>query len=70
MAQPDRQTERMNDLRDDSHRGMTWREVWARQVPRHVTGWSRVTNGSGTKPSQPQGTTPLDRDARPMERSR
>ena len=70
MGQPERHTERMNDLHDDAHRGMTWREVWARQVPRHVTGWSRVTNGSAAKPAQPEATTPRERHAHPMERSR
>ena len=65
-----RQTGSTMERRVDPHRGQTWREVWARNVKAQPTPTTRVTKGGGTKPPQPEGTTPLERDQRPINQSR
>jgi hypothetical protein len=54
----------------DPRRGETWRDVWAREHPSGPTAATRVTRGTATKPPQPDGTTPLERDDRPINQSR
>lgn len=56
-----RHTERP-DQRNAAGRGMTWRDVWARQIRVHGTGVSRLTVGGRTKPAEPPGTAPPERD--------
>lgn len=55
----------------DPRRGETWREVWARHVrPDQPHATTRMTRGHGTRPPQPDGTEPLERDERPIDQSR
>jgi hypothetical protein len=55
----------------DSRRGQTWHEIWMQQVRGNLRqATTRVTRGGGTKPPEPEGTTPLERDDRPIDQSR
>jgi hypothetical protein len=62
-------TESTIDRPRDPRRGETWREVWARVRSDQPPAATRVTRGGRTQPTQPDGTTPLERDERPIDQS-
>lgn len=60
--------------RQASH-GETWNEHWQRRMRQGrrddwATHGDDSARGERTKPPQPQGTTPLERDQRPINQSR
>jgi hypothetical protein len=61
--------ETTRDRTDAARRGETWKEIWQRKIQKdkHETD---AASGDRTKPPQPQGTTPLERDQRPINQSR
>jgi hypothetical protein len=55
----------------DQVRGQTWHEIWMKQIRGNLRqATTRVMRGEGTKPPQPDGTTPLERDDRQIDQSR
>jgi hypothetical protein len=50
-------------------RGETWKDHWQRMVQKGQHG-DDAASGDRTKPPQPDGTTPLERDQRPINQSR
>jgi hypothetical protein len=52
-----------------ARRGETWKDHWQRTLQQGHRG-DDATTGDRTKPPQPEGTTPLERDQRPINQSR
>jgi hypothetical protein len=50
-------------------RGETWKDHWQRTMQQDRHG-DDAASGDRTKPPQPEGTTPLERDQRPINQSR
>jgi hypothetical protein len=70
------QTTDLTKDRPQARHGETWQEHWERRmrqasypgdIPVHRGDPSR---GDQTKPAEPQGTSPLDRDQRSIDKSR
>jgi hypothetical protein len=49
--------------------GETWDDHWRRRLQQSRHG-ADAARGERTKPPQPEGTTPLERDQRPINQSR
>jgi hypothetical protein len=52
-----------------SRRGETWNDHWQRRM-REFERIDSMARGERTKPPQADGTTPLERDQRPINQSR
>ena len=51
--------------------GETWNDHWLRKMAQYPPGaTSTPPRGDATKPAQPDGTTPLERDEGPINQSR
>lgn len=61
--------ETTRDQTDAARRGETWKDVWQRRFQKHPQS-DDAAGGDRTKPPQPEGTTPLERDERPINQSR
>jgi hypothetical protein len=57
------------DRTDAARRGETWRDHWQRRFEKSQPD-DDAESGDRTKPPQPEGTTPLERDQRPINQSR
>lgn len=62
-------TQGTRDRQPSARRGETWNEHWQRKM-RERQQVNDAESGDRTKPPQPQGTTPLERDQRPINQSR
>jgi hypothetical protein len=62
------QSESTRDRPDAARRGETWKDHWQRRMQRGKP--DDAAGGDRTKPPQPEGTTPLERDQRPINQSR
>jgi hypothetical protein len=62
-------TETMTDQRRPARQGETWNDHWKRKL-QEAQERGDATRGDRTKPPQPDGTTPLERDERPINQSR
>jgi hypothetical protein len=51
-----------------ARRGETWKDHWQRRMQQGKH--AEEAGGDRTKPPQPEGTTPLERDQRPINQSR
>jgi hypothetical protein len=58
------------DQQPSARRGETWNEHWQRKMREGQQGDDDAASGDRTKPPQPDGTTPLERDQRPINQSR
>jgi hypothetical protein len=63
------QPESTRDRPNAARRGETWKDHWQRRMKQGQHG-DDAASGDRTKPPQPQGTTPLERDQRPINQSR
>jgi hypothetical protein len=60
--------EQTRDRPNAASRGETWKDHWQRRIQgKHG---DDAASGDRTKPPQPEGTTPLERDQRPINQSR
>jgi hypothetical protein len=61
--------ESTRDRPNAARRGETWKDHWQRRMQQPNRG-DDAAGGDRTKPPQPEGTTPLERDQRPINQSR